>query len=231
MRTRIRSHFNSFIGRKAIILCNGPSLSDMEFEQLDDFTVFGLNKINLISGNFIERLDFIVCTNVNIINQNKEFLSTTNANLFLSHFAIREGIKLRKNISLLHMSDIPSFTEDISFSVFEGHTVTYVALQIALYMGFKYVGLVGCDHRYPYGGDPNELISLYEKDTGHFCEDYFQKGQKFNAPDLKASELYYDRARVAYEKSGRTIYNLTPSSNLDVFPKLHLDEFKKIGEN
>ena len=227
MRNRINMFKNKNLGKKAIILCNGPSLNDVNFGDLQDVKLFGLNKINLKFNEFSIDPDFIVSTNRQILQQNKEYFSSTDTQLFLSHLAISENIKLRNNVILLHMSDIPSFSTDIAFSIFEGFSVTYVALQIAFYMGFKQVGLVGCDHWYPYAGIPNQLISLDTKDEGHFHDNYFSKGQSFNFPDLKASELYFDRAKTAYEKNGRTIFNLTPNSRLEVFPSISLAEFLK----
>ena len=50
----------------------------------------------------------------------------------------------------------------------EGYTVTYAALQIIFYLGFKEVVIIGMDHRFTYEGEPNEERLLTERDTNHF---------------------------------------------------------------
>jgi hypothetical protein len=56
---------------------------------------------------------------------------------------------------------------------FEGFTVTFAALQVAFFMGFSEVVIVGMDHRYAYKGLPNEAHELVGADLNHFDPSYF----------------------------------------------------------
>ena len=64
---------NRFFGKKAVILCNGPSLLKNDLTKLKDVFTFGLNKINLI----FDKTDFmptcIVAVNPLVIEQNADF--------------------------------------------------------------------------------------------------------------------------------------------------------------
>jgi hypothetical protein len=101
------------------------------------------------------------------------------------------------------------FCYDISQGVHEGRTVTYAALQIAYYLGFKEVIIIGMDHRYDYAGNPNEASRLDGADPNHFCADYFGGGQAWHNPDLEHSEESYRIARTEFEKDGRRIIDAT----------------------
>src|SRR3546814_12759768 len=89
--------------------------------------------------------------------------------------------------------------------VHEGWTVTYAALQVAYYLGFKEVILIGMDHRYEYTGDPNQTQVLDGPDLTHFSSDYFGHGQHWDNPDLAHSEESYRIARAESERDGRRI--------------------------
>ena len=109
------------------------------------------------------------------------------------------------------------FYGDPRAGLYEGHTVTYVAMQIAYWMGFKTVLLVGVDHSYQFGGAPNEERIWEGNDPNHFHPGYF-KGKKWNNPDLEKSEAAYRLAKEAFEADGRKIVQIG-KSELDVFEK------------
>jgi hypothetical protein len=102
-----------------------------------------------------------------------------------------------------------------------GATVTFVALQIAYYMGFQKVILVGLDHKYSEKGLPNQTeMRTAERDESHFHPDYFPKGVKWQLPDLLRSEIDFNIARNAFEKDGREIVDATVDGNCPVFRKV-----------
>ncbi len=224
-RNKLAKLNKNYSGKKAVILCNGPSLKDVDFSSLTNVFTFGLNKINLLFRQEEFRPSAVVAVNPLVIQQNSEFFSSTDIPLFLDRVAIKNGIASRDNVHLLHSCDFPGFARDCSVSVFQGFTVTYVALQIAYHMGFDQIALVGCDHDYMIMGNPNTISYNQEKDPGHFCDDYFSPNQPWQYPDLKASEHYYDLARRCYETDRRVIVNASTRTHLDVFPLMKLEKF------
>ena len=117
------------------------------------------------------------------------------------------------------------FSKNIDNFVVMGGTVTYVLLQIAYYMGFETVYLLGVDHRYPKSGQyrPGSAFIAGKDDPDHFSpadgKPYFRNGKKYNAPELDRLVQYYQWAKEFYESEGRRIINMTPNSALDVFDK------------
>ena len=112
------------------------------------------------------------------------------------------------------------FSKDVTKRVFEGSTVTYVAMQLAYFMGFDEVILVGVDHSFKTQGPPNLTVVSGGDDEDHFASDYFGQGFRWQLPDLEASEIAYKMAKEAFIKDGRQIIDATIDGKLTVFPKV-----------
>ena len=212
-------------GKKAVILCNGPSLLDIDLNALDGVFTFGLNKINLLFGKTSFRPSCIVAVNPYVIEQNMDFYNETELPLFVDQVAIKLGIRKSQNKMFLSSSNIMYFARDCSMSICQGFTVTYVALQLAYHMGFREVALIGCDHDFSGDAKPNELLKQDTRDLSHFDPDYFSTGQHWQYPDLKKSEAFYSLAKQVFECSGGGVYNSSTKTKLDVFPRMSIDRF------
>ena len=96
------------------------------------------------------------------------------------------------------------------------------ALQIAFFMGFKEVFLIGVDHNFKDTGIPNIVKERKSSvDHNHFHPDYFPKGSRWQLPDLPRSEMAYYLAKNAFENDGRIIRDATVDGKLEVFPKVN----------
>ncbi len=215
---------DSHKGQKAVILCNGPSLLETDFELLQDVYTFGLNKINLLFDKKNFKPSFIVAVNRLVMEQNAEFYKQTPIPLFLDSYGVKY-VGYKKNITYLHSVGKQSFARDCSGSIFQGGTVTYVALQLAYHMGFREIALVGCDHNFATPGPANKTVVSGETDASHFDPNYFSGGMKWQLPDLVQSEIAYTLAREVFEASGGMIVNSTIGGKLEIFPRIALKEF------
>ena len=83
--------------------------------------------------------------------------------------------------------------------------MTYVAMQLAYFMGFEEVVLVGVDHSFATKGPAHEVVTSTGADPNHFDPTYFGKGFRWQLPDLETSELAYGLARQVFEADGRRI--------------------------
>jgi hypothetical protein len=129
-----------------------------------------------------------------------------------------------ENMFFLHTSYTgPKFATDLTKRLWEGATVTYVALQTAYYLGFSEVILIGVDHSFATKGKPNTTIVSEGDDPNHFNPAYFGKGFRWQLPDLDTSEVGYAMARQAYEADGRRVLDATVGGKLTIFPKVEYD--------
>ena len=207
---------NKHKGETCIIIGNGPSLKpilDTNMDFLNKYPTFGSNRIYL---RYIPT--YFVCVNPLVIDQNREDIEILDCEKFIRGGMLKSGNQLECR----HHHKAFSLHPDQW--VYEGYTVTFVSMQLAYWMGFTTVLLVGMDHRYIYEGKPNLANKMTHQDPNHFDPDYFQ-GQWWNNPDLEQSELSYWMAEEQYRKDNRKIINLTAGTALDVFEKGDIKEW------
>jgi hypothetical protein len=114
----------------------------------------------------------------------------------------------------------PKFTQDCRGRLWEGATVTYVAMQLAFHMGFQQAILIGVDHSFSTQGKPNTTVVSQGNDRDHFNANYFGKGFRWQLPDLETSERAYSMALQAYTAAGREVLDATVGGKLRVFTKV-----------
>jgi hypothetical protein len=117
----------------------------------------------------------------------------------------------------------PRFAADVRGRVWEGATVTNLALQLAFHMGIEKAVLIGVDHNFTDKGQANKTVVSSGDDPNHFDPRYFGKGVKWQLPDLDTSEIGYAFAREAYRKAGREVIDATVGGKLTIFPKVDYD--------
>ena len=214
-------------GGKAVILCNGPSLNRVDLSSLDGVFCIGLNKINLLFDRGAFRPNSIVAVNPFVIEQNRDFYNATDIPLFISHVGVKE-VQDRPNVTFLHSVHLGhAFSKDVSISVNQGATVTFVALQVAFHLGFRHVALVGADHTFQQTASPNTTIVAEGPDPNHFDPNYFAHGVQWQTADLAESEIGYRIAAEAYALNGGEVVNATEGGQLEIFRRQSLADFLK----
>src|SRR5262249_12409911 len=108
-------------------------------------------------------------------------------------------------IRLRVTSLVPRFSKNAARGAWAGGTVTYASMQLAYYMGFDEVVLIGVDHSFVDKGPPNRTVESKGADPNHFHPEYFGEGFRWQLPDLEMSERAYEMARRAFEADGRRI--------------------------
>jgi hypothetical protein len=225
-RSKIKSYKNIHQGKRCFIVANGPSLAKTNLDLLTNEYTFGMNRIYLYSPKSTFRPSYYVAVNELVLEQfyneiialaMPKFLNWNQRKNFKQHHG--EIIYLKpKNV----LSD--SFQTDLTKPMVFGATVTFVTLQLAYYLGFKKVVLVGLDHDYAETGTPNKTeIRMYEEDKSHFHPNYFPKGIKWQLPDLKRSELEYEVARNLFSEDNREIVDATIEGKCSIFPKVNYE--------
>lgn len=223
-RKKLKAYKDKYTGKKAVIVCNGPSLLKTDLSLLEGIFTFGLNKINLLFDKSNFRPSCIVAVNPFVIEQNADFYNQTNIPLFLDKYGIK-FIHNRLNTTFMHSSTQNKFARDCSISICQGYTVTFVAMQLAFHMGFASVALIGCDHNFAVKGPANMTVVSGEKDESHFDPKYFAGGVKWQLPDLVMSEMFYHVAKNQFENHGKKIVNCTEGGLLDVFKRSNLKDW------
>jgi hypothetical protein len=221
---------DTHLGERGFIIGNGPSLKKTDLSRLRNEYTFGMNRIYLLFPKLGFSTSYYLSVNDLVIEQCVEDILSLQLPKFLSwrsrrfiRSALANGGVLPENppLSFLHTTYTgPRFAHDVRRRLWEGATVTYTALQLAFYMGFKQVILIGVDHNFITKGEPNTTVVSKGDDPDHFDANYFGKGFRWQLPDLETSERAYRMAREAYINAGREVLDATIDGKLTVFPKV-----------
>ncbi|MCK4795710.1 MAG: motility associated factor glycosyltransferase family protein [Desulfobacteraceae bacterium] len=207
-------------GERCFIIGNGPSLRNTDLSLLKGEVTFGMNRIYLLFDQVGFATTYYVAVNKLVIEQCAREIASLTCPKFISWHA-RDEIDFTTDMMFLHSRwDNATFYTDITKGIWEGATVTYVAMQIAYYLGFHKVILIGVDHSYATQGKPHTTVVSQGGDPNHFDPKYFGKGFRWQLPDLETSELAYRIAKYQFESKDREIVDATIDGKLQVFSKV-----------
>ena len=222
---RLAALKNIHCGQRCFIIGNGPSLRQTDLTKLRGEYTFGMNRIYILFPDLGFTTTYFLSINDLIIEQcageimalpMPKFLTWRSHHLFLPETCQRADVP-----TFLYTTYTgPKFARNVAGRLWEGATVTYVALQLAFHMGFEQTILIGVDHNFVTTGDANKTITSQGDDPNHFAPNYFGKGFRWQLPDLETSERAYRMAKAAYEADGRQVLDATVGGKLTVFTKV-----------
>jgi hypothetical protein len=214
---------NIHLGKRCFIIGNGPSLKKIDLALLKDEYTFGMNRIYMAFGEMGFETSYFVCMNDLVVEQCANDIKQLKMPRFIS-WRGRKWVSREPGLNFIYSTYTgPRFSTNITGRVWESATVTYVALQLAYYMGFQTVVLIGVDHNFITQGTPNTTVVSGGDDPNHFNPGYFGKGFRWQLPDLETSEIGYRMARDAFAKDGRQVLDATIEGKLTVFPKVEFN--------
>ncbi|MGD9091953.1 MAG: DUF115 domain-containing protein [Anaerolineales bacterium] len=217
---KLAKYKNVHQGKRCFIIGNGPSLKQTELIHLAGEFTFGMNRIYLMFPELGFPTSYYLSINSLVVEQCSSDIRSLPVPKFLS-WRSRNLIQPTDDTIFLHTTYTgPKFARDARSRLWEGATVTYVALQLAFFMGFERVFLIGVDHNFSTKGAPNTTVVSEGDDPDHFDSRYFGKGFRWQLPDLETSERAYGMAADAYQQVGRQVLDATVGGKLTVFPKV-----------
>jgi hypothetical protein len=234
----LRSFKDCHRGERCFIIGNGPSLKRTDLAPLADEITIGVNGIfymtqqcgfaptyYVVEDNHVFSDDLVRVNNVDAV-----------AKFFPSKY--RPIITPGPDVHFLPTDwsfywgsspwyETPRFSHDIADVIYVGQTVTFLNIQLAAYMGFSEIYLVGVDFDYqiPEAAKIDGLtITSVDDDPNHFHPDYFGKGKKWHLPKLENVEKAMVCAQDGVKESGATIFNATVGGKLETFPRIDYHE-------
>ncbi|WP_246943866.1 6-hydroxymethylpterin diphosphokinase MptE-like protein [Bacillus pinisoli] len=220
---------NKYMGKRCFIIGNGPSLKPQDLEKLKNEFTFASNKIYKIFNRtnwrptFYMVVDPVVMgenlTDINLVEAGKKFTLKGYKNMFTT-----ADIFFNNN---LYKDKRGTFSTNIMETLYSSGTVSFSMLQIAFYMGFSEVYLIGHDYNFKGAVSKTKDLSSLKNDTNtqiYFTKDYVRSDEK--KAGQAPAEMYsgMEKAKLAYEGSGRKIYNATRVTYLDVFDIKNFDD-------
>lgn len=220
---QIESLKNVHINEKCFIVATGPSLKieDLNLLKKNNILTFGVNKIGYAYAMAKWRPTYFVGEDKALLESeyfknvkpeeqcDYAFLADTSESFWQKEH--------KSNILKYHLCDewtfgrYPKFSEDLSRKSYVGGTIVYTCIQLAVYMGFQEIYLLGVDF------------------TG--AGEHGSKYSHFYPEKQLTSVSYTDQVKTAYEKArkyadehGIKIYNATRGGKLDIFERVDFDD-------
>lgn len=213
-----------FQGCRCVVIGNGPSLNRMNLARLRDEFTFGLNRIYLLFSELGFATTFLVAVNRFVIEQfGGEIIDS--ASFKVLHWGHCRQLHWSADAVGLMPRPFGRMDGDVTRGYFmAGGTVTNVALELAFFLGFSEVILIGVDHAYSIRGKAGKPIRSEDGDPDHFSTEYFGRGVIWQLPDYRRMEAGYRRVKALFEGDSRLVVDATLGGELKVFDKVSLDE-------
>lgn len=238
---KIEKFHNIHQERRCFIIGNGPSLRLTDLEKLNNEFTFASNRINLLFDKTNWRPTYYLCQDKNYIINNYEEICNIKSEKFLSLSPfISNNLKfIEANYYLLNYSgNNNKFAYDFTKNVGNSATVTYSAIQLAVYMGFKEIILIGCDHQFKYIRDKkSKKIIMNNIENDHFTKEYskgniekFEKKHNTNCfvANIYSMEKGFEIARDYCHHHNIKILNATRGGALEIFERINFDSIFEV---
>ncbi len=219
-RAALRTFKGIHTGKRCFIVATGPSLCLEDIDALRGEYTFGVNSIfNLFEMTDWRPTYYVMCDASGYRRMEKtwDFENYCTDTAFLNRRIIQYGrLHSEKIVGFVfnHSTSehyappsIPMcFEREIDICIYDRCTVTNAAIDIALYMGFQEIYLLGVDHDY----------------TGvrHFVatEDDVKRRPPTLA-HMRLSESGYEKSKENAEAHGAVVYNATRGGKLEIFER------------
>lgn len=225
-------------GERCFLIGNGPSLSGKDLDLLQDEYTFGTNMVYKIFDQTNWRPTFhCVSDTIYASKLGMELSQKVKSPLFTTERTYRRMKKKPIDTTYVHtiQSDRYKVRGNIQAYCMVKATVLSLAAEMAFHMGFTEIYLLGVDCTNPHDKG------------GHFIENYATKEvtetdinrikTRMNAKSLTTAQIgehIIDRSMEVYSllneyarHHGIHIYNATRGGNLEIFPRVNLDDVVK----
>lgn len=218
-----------YSGKRCFIIGNGPSLMAKDLDKLKNEYTFAFNRIYYIFDQTAWRPTFYCTQDAKIAQASaKEIKEKIDTPYLFAPINLKwyEDVDINTDYFFspkLAGENVPEFSENIPSHIGVGNTVAYTAMQLAVYMGFSEIYLLGVDHSFRTYQDKDGNVIVDPNAKDYFCDQYNQDKDKLFVPKLDVSTLSYMAAQKYTKDHPVTIYNATRGGKLEVFPRVDFD--------
>ncbi len=239
---RLLAYKNKYKGKRCFLIGNGPSLRPEDLQLLMEEYTFGTNMIYKIFSQTDWRPSFHCVSDSIYANElGEELYHNVKSPLFTIEKTYNLMEKIPKNTIYVHC--VPSERYKVRGNIMSycmvKATVLSLAAEIAFFMGFSEIYLLGVDCTNPHSSN------------GHFTKNYSSKEianadlsrimrrmKREDASHQEVGQHIIDRSMEVYEKLGKyakkhgvKMYNATRGGNLELFERVDFDELTRNKED
>lgn len=229
----ISKYKNSFLGRRCFFIGNGPSL------YADDLTVlyeheeicFAFNRIYNIFNDTLWRPNFYISQDEKMLKGSEEEVNKLRSAIKFIPIQLKWYYDININDALYFNMNWKQkenyndfiFSDNAAKELACASTGMYTAAQLAVYMGFSEIYLIGVDHHFQISQNNKGEIIVDKSVKDYFCEKYNEDKDNLYIPNIEKSTLTYLAMKKNCEKRGVRVYNATRGGKLEVFPRIDFE--------
>lgn len=226
-KSDIKQLQNKYEGKRCFIIATGPSLTMEDIIMLKDEYTIGMNSLCKLFPDLGWETTLFGVQDFNVYESLKNEINSLSQTTLLMGSNLRQRFKLPSNayvfpLDLLNHKNHPAdcyktdFSEDCNVRVYDGYSITYSLIQIAVYLGFKEIYLLGCDCG--YSGDKHHFVEHGVKDP------YFDSACERMFFSYRYAKRYMDTHDVK-------IFNATRGGALEIFLRVNLEDILQSKES
>jgi hypothetical protein len=194
---KISGYKNLHFGKNIFILSSGPSLANLDLSLLKNKIVMGLNR-----STQIYPAPYYQC----VFDYRLFDLSPESYRNVRQLFTLEDrpfGLPLK-------LLGGDGFSQDLEEGIYSGYTISYFALQVVAYMGFKNIFYLGLDLKHE--GPKTHFFGQDQQTLNHEQTEFPRmiKMLNYGAEVLTSTDI--------------NVYNCSPESTLECFPKISYEE-------
>lgn len=229
---KLRTLKNRHKGEACFVIGNGPSLTVEDLDAIYKIGIptFATNRVFKIFEKTEWRPTYYVSEDILLMRDAQDIIKS----MPVKGRFIPINLKWYEDVDIPNadyfyieynesMKDTFGLSLDIPHSIRCRGTVTTTCLQLAIYMGFSEIYLIGVDHNFAKMFDKNGNVLINNTIKNHFVDDY-DKGivdQGFQVD--AATEAYMDVECLSRKMKSFRVYNATRGGKLEVYERVELD--------
>lgn len=222
-------------GKRCFIIATGPSVSETDIIKLKNEILIGVNSSISLGEECDVVFDYYLASDTGVLELFAKELNSHHAkNIFHDHSWLKYKNKISYTpffystyakglwwypskdfgyeTTMKHIEIPPDFSKGFCVS----RTISFIAMQLAVLLGFSEIYLYGFDHSY--------------SQKGHFNEEKFADLKDYDTSNNEKNEIFFNHSQICYEvmkkycdENNISIYNATRGGHLEVFPRVNFD--------
>lgn len=233
---------------KCFIIGSGPSIGKQNLNLLKNHFTIVHNTFFSVQDNYNFTPNLYVVEDALVASEFQDQLNLINNTNFVTSHGLKKFIRPKKNVHYINFdySYLDSFkaknnyenlnfkfSENIKEKAFWGGTVVYLSLQLAYFLGFKEIYLLGVDLSYTIPKNAKiegNVITSSENNNNHHGNMY-AKGVKWNLPKTDRMKLAIEHAIKFLSTKNISVYNCSPKSKIEGAKNVIFNELLINNEN
>ena len=230
---KLRDYKERYAGQRCFLIGNGPSLRAEDLTVLHERReiTFAFNRIYNIFDKTPWRPAFYISQDEKMLSGCVDIVKSLElpAKLIPIQLKWYYGIDIpdAQYFNIVNQeTEVPSafhFSNDIDHEIFNASTVMYTAAQMAAYMGFTEIYLIGVDHHFQISQNNKGEIVVDNSVKDYFSDQYNADKENLYIPNTEKSTLTYLAMKQQCSQRGIQVYNTTRGGKLEVFPRVDFD--------